>query len=233
MLLDNLSGGFMLFAIIIIIVYSGELIWKDISNRFSMIIDSSPLGNEQIILSKFMAMILAEFLICGVIILTGMAIQIFHGFYEFQLLVYIKYLLLDFLPLLILMTMFTFLIHTLVNNKFMGHGLVILFYVLQGFYGRMGIQHRMFRYASAPTQEYSGMNGFHKFVYPALSFDFYWLMLGIVFLGLSILFIKRGTERSFNVRLGLFRLNWQTSRIQTGDIIRPGSFCDIGLCDLL
>jgi ABC-2 type transport system permease protein len=214
MLLDNLSNSFMLFAIIIMVVYTGELIWKEISNRFSMIIDSSPLSNNQIILSKFTAMILAEILIAGVIILTGIVIQVINGFYEFQLMVYIKYMLLVFLPRMFLLTFLTFLIHTLVNNKFLGHGLVILFYVLQGFYGKLGIQHRLFRYASAPTESYSGMNGFHKFVYPALSFDFYWLMLGILFLSLSILFIKRGTDLGFKTRIGIFRLNWQHSQIK-------------------
>jgi hypothetical protein len=216
MLLNNLSGGFMLFAIIIIIiVYSGELIWKEIGNRFAMIVDSSPLGNEQIILSKFTAMILAELLLIGVIILTGITIQVIHGFYDFQLLVYVKYLFLNFFPFLFLMTFLTFLIHTLVNNKFMGHGLVILFYVLRAFSGKLGINHNLFKYASAPTESYSGMNGFQKFVTPALSFDFYWLMLGIVFLVLSILFIKRGAERGFKTRLGLFRLNWQHSQLKS------------------
>jgi ABC-2 type transport system permease protein len=214
MLLDNLSGGFMLFAIIIMIVYSGELIWKEIGNRFSMILDSSPLSNQQIILSKFTAMILAEILIAGVIMFTGITIQVINGFYEFQLMIYIKYLLLNFLPLLFLFTLLTFLIHTLVNNKFLGHGLVILFYVSRGFYGKLGIQQMLFKYASAPTESYSGMNGFHKFVYPVLSFDFYWLMLGIIFLSLSILFIKRGTESGYKIRLRLFRLNWQHSRIK-------------------
>ncbi|MBN2347875.1 MAG: hypothetical protein JXJ22_03505 [Bacteroidales bacterium] len=214
MLLDNLMGGFMLFAIIIMIVYSGELIWKDISNRFSMIIDSSPLSNGQIILSKFTAMIFTEILIMGIIILTGITIQLINGFFEFRLLVYFKFLLLNFFPTLFLMTLLTFLIHTLVNNKFLGHGLVILFYVFDGFYGKLGIQHGLFQYASAPKESYSGMNGFQKFVFPALSLDFYWLMLGIVFLSLSILFIKRGTERGFKTRLHLFRLNWQNGRIK-------------------
>lgn len=214
MLLDNLTSGFMLFAIIIIIVYSGELIWKEISNRFSMIMDSSPVSNQQIMLSKFTAMIFVEFLLAGVIVATGITIQIINEFYEFQLMVYVKYMLLNLLPMLILMTFLTFLIHTLVNNKFLGHGLVILFYVLQGFYGKLGIQHNLLQYANAPSQSFSGMNGFQKFTVPAIWFDFYWLMLGIVFLSLSILFIKRGTEGGFRTRLNLFRNNWQQSRIK-------------------
>lgn len=214
MLLDNLHAGFLLFAIIIITVYSGELIWKEIGNRFSMIIDASPLSNQQIMLSKFTAMIFVELLLAGVIVATGIAIQVGNGFYEFQLMVYIKYLLLNFMPLMVLMTLLIFLIHTLVNNKFLGHGLVILFYVLQGFYTKLGIQHNLLQYANAPSQSFSGMNGFQKFTEPAIWFDFYWLMLGIVFFSLSILFIKRGTGRDFRTRLNLFRNNWQQSRIK-------------------
>lgn len=214
MLLDNLWSGFLLIAIIIIIVYSGELIWKEIGNRFYMIMDSSPLSNQQIVLSKFTAMVFIEFLLSAVIILFGITLQIIKGFYEFQLMVYIKYVLLNILPMLILMTLLTFLIHTLVNNKFLGHAIVILFYVLQRFYGKLGIQHTMLQYARAPLQSYSDMNGFQKFATPALWFDLYWLMLGIVFLSLSILFIKRGTERGFKARLSLFLNNLKQSRIK-------------------
>lgn len=214
MLLDNLHAGFVLFAIIIITVYSGELIWKEIGNRFFMILDSSPLSNQQIMLSKFTAIVLVELLLAGVIMATGITIQISQGFYEFQLMVYIKYLLLNFMPLLVLMTLLTFLIHTLVNNKFLGHGIVILFYVLQRFYTKLGIQHNLLHYADAPSQSFSGMNGFQKFTEPALWFNFYWLMLGIVFFSLSILFIKRGTARDFRTRLNLFRNNWRQSRIK-------------------
>lgn len=214
MLLDSISTNFILFALIIITVYSGELIWKEIGNRFFMIMDSSPLSNLKIILSKFSAMILMELLLVGVIIITGVVIQLMHGFYDFQPGVYFKSLFLTFFPFLFLMTFITFLIHTLSGNKFLGHGIVILFFVIQMFYSKIGITHLMVRYASSPTKVYSGMNGFEKFVSPALTYDFYWLMLGIVFLGLSILLIKRGTERNFKVRFRIAGINWKNSRIK-------------------
>ncbi|HEX3009540.1 MAG TPA: M1 family aminopeptidase, partial [Bacteroidales bacterium] len=214
MLLDTISSNFMLFALIIIIVYTGELIWKDISNRFSIIMDSSPLSNHKIILSKFSAMIMIELLLVGIIIATGVTIQLLHGFYDFSFGIYFKSLFLNFFPTLFLMTFLTFLVHTLSGNKFLGHGLVILIFVGQMFYRKLGITHLMFKYASSPTMDYSGMNGFQKFVSPALTYDFYWTMAGLVFLCLSILFIKRGTEKGFGIRLQLSRINWKYSRIK-------------------
>ena len=209
MLLDHVVGSFMLFLIIIIIVYTGELIWKDISLRFASIIDSSPLTNRQILLSKFSAMILAELFLLLVIMLTGIAVQVINGFYEFEIPVYIKSLLLNTFPYLFLLTMLTFLIHSLAGNKFLGHGLVILFYALSITSGRLGLQHIMFKYGSSPSESYSDMNGFHKFISPVLALDLYWLMLGIVFLSLSLLLIKRGSELRLNKRLQLMKLYWK------------------------
>ncbi|MBN1952899.1 MAG: hypothetical protein JW801_16970 [Bacteroidales bacterium] len=214
MLLDKLSTGFMIFTIVLLVVYSGELIWKDIHNRFAAILDSSPLSDQQIILSKFTAMILAELLMLVVIILTGMGMQAFLGFFEFQLAVYFKFLFLNFFPMLFLMTLLTFFIHTLVNNKYLGHALIILFYIAQGFYGRLGIWDRMFQYANYPRQGYSGMNGFDKFIFPALSFEFYWLMFGLILLGISMLFLKRGSENSFGMRLRLFRIRLKAGHLK-------------------
>ena len=220
MLLDHVVGSFMLFLIIIIIVYSGELIWKDISLKFASIIDASPLSNRQILLSKFSAMILAELFLLLIIILTGITVQIINGFYEFKILVYIKSLLLNTFPYLFLITMLTFLIHTLAGNKFLGHGLVILFYALNIASGRLGVKHIMLKYGSSLSESYSDMNGFHKFISPVLTLNFYWLMLGIVFFSISLLLIKRGSELRLSSRFKLMKLYWKQGYAK---IIIPGA----------
>ena len=207
MLVDHIAGSFMIFLIIIIIVYSGELLWKDISLRFAPIMDASPLSGNQMVFSKFSAMVLAEMILMLVIILTGMTIQVISGFFEFDLMVYIKSLLLNTFPYMLLITMLTFFIHTLAGNKFLGHGLVVLFYALTITSGRLGLQHILFKYGSSISESYSGMNGFQKFIGPTLLMDFYWLMLGIIFLTLSFLLVRRGSEQQLKYRLGLLKLN--------------------------
>lgn len=211
-LLDFLQGSFMLFVIIIITVYTGELIWKDIDVKFAPVIDAAPISNELIVLSKFTAMILVELFVLLFIMLSGIGIQIASGFFDFQLLVYIKVLMLNTFPYLVLLTFLVFLIHTLINNKYLGHTIVVVFFLLNIFSGQIGLNHVLTRYGSSIERSYSAMNGFQNFVFPALVVNTYWLMLGIIFLTFSILLIKRGNELGMASRIQNMRLAWKTSQ---------------------
>lgn len=208
MLIDALVGGFMLFFIIIIIVYTGEVIWKDIGVGFSSIIDASPLKDVQLLFSKFTALVLMEIIMIGVMIVSGIAVQIINGFFEIQLVVYLKALFLNIFLYLVLITILAFFIHTLVNNKFLGHGIMVALVALNMFAGELGIRHILLKYADAPTRGYSGMNGFQKFVFPALSTDFYWFMLAVILLVISMLLIKRGSQLQLKSRIKNFKLEW-------------------------
>ncbi len=210
MILDMLTGNFMLFLIIIIAFYSGELLWKEIGVKLAPIIDSSALSSRIILLSKFTAMILAEIFLLGVLILTGVLIQTINGFYDFQLLVYIKSLLLNTFPYLFLITLLTFFIHSMVNNKFLGHTIVILFWVANIFLAANDINHNMLWYGNTPSTSYSAMNGFGHFVFPILMFDIYWLMFGLLLFAFSLLMMKRGSEIDFRSRFIKMRRLWKS-----------------------
>lgn len=212
MLLDFLQGSFILFVIIIITVYTGELIWKDIDVKFAPVVDAAPISNRLIVLSKFTAMILVELFVLLIIILSGIGIQISELFFDFQIMVYVKVLLLNTFPYLVLLTFLIFLIHTLINNKYLGHTVVIVFFLLNLFSGEIGLNHVLTRYGSSIEESYSAMNGFQNFVFPALVVDSYWLMLGVVFLTLSILLIKRGNELGIRSRIANMKLDWKKSQ---------------------
>ncbi len=212
MLLDMLSGMFLVFAVIIVAVYTGELIWKDIDVKVAPIFDSTPVSDNLIVLSRFSAMILVELFIILMIMLCGIGIQISEGFYHFQIAVYLKVLLLHVFPYLLIFTFLVFLIHTLINNKFVGHTLVIVFFLLQIFSGQLGMDHVLTQYGNSIEKSYSDMNGFQNFVFPTLIVDLYWFFLGAVFLILSILLIKRGNSLNYLDRLDNARVSLKKSR---------------------
>jgi ABC-2 type transport system permease protein len=209
MIIDILVSNFMLFLVIIIAFYSGELIWKEISVKLSPIIDATPLSSQLILLSKFTTMIFIELFLLCILVLAGMLIQAINGFYDFQLLVYIKTLMLGIFPYLLLTTFLTFFIHTLVNNKFLGHTLVIIFWIANIFLSANDINHNLIYYGNSPNTSYSAMNGLGHFVYPILMFDAYWLMIGIILLSLSVLMIKRGSELGFSARFRKMKKLWK------------------------
>jgi ABC-2 type transport system permease protein len=209
MILDMLTGNFMLFLIIIITFYSGELIWKEIGVRIAPITDAVALPDSLFITAKLGAMLLVELFLLCILVLTGIVMQMINGFYEFELVIYIKSLLLNTFPYLVLITLLTFFIHSMVNNKFLGHTIVIIFWLGNIILAANDIDHNLLWYGSAPTQSYSAMNGFGHFVKPVLFFDFYWLMLGIVLFMIGLLMSKRGSELAFVSRFKKMKLLWK------------------------
>ena len=219
MILDLLKDNFILFIIIIITFYSGELLWKEIDARLAPIIDATSLSSPVMLTAKFTAMILAEIVLLALLILTGIFIQTINGFYDFQLPVYIKTLSLITFPYLFLITLLTFLVHSLVNNKFLGHVIVIVFWISNIFLvTAFDIDHNLAWYANAPTTSYSAMNGLGHFAYPILMFDAYWLMPGIIFMMVALLMMKRGSEIEFRSRLLKARSAWKAG---TGRVVIP------------
>ena len=210
--LEEVINEFLFFGIIIIIIYSGELIWKDIGNKFCILLDSSPVIDKNLLLSKFSAMILIELLILLIMALFTIVLQVFKGFYDFQPVLSLKVLLINNFPFLIFLTILIFLIHTIVNNKYLGHAIVIFLLICKLFTNKIGINHILFRYGNSITEPLSGMNELQKFIFPALSVDFYWLMLGIVFLVLSILIIKRGSDYSLKSRFSNLLSAWKKGK---------------------
>ncbi len=212
MIIDILISNFMLFLIIIIAFYSGELIWKEISVKLSPIIDATPLSSRLILLSKFTTMIFVEVFLLCVLVLSGILIQAINGFYDFQLSIYFKSLLLNIFPYLLLITFLTFFIHTLVNNKFLGHTIVIIFWIANIFLVANDISHNLIYYGNTPNTSYSAMNGLGHFVFPIVMFNLYWLMIGIIFLSLSVLMIKRGSELGFKARFNNLKTQWKVGK---------------------
>ncbi len=209
MIIDILISNFILFLIIIIAFYSGELIWKEINVKLSPIIDATSLSSRLILLSKFTTMIFVEIFLLCILILCGLIIQSVNGFFDFQLSVYFKSLLLNIFPYLMLITFLTFFIHTMVNNKFLGHTLVIIFWIANIFLSANDVNHNLVYYGNTPNTSYSAMNGFGHFVYPILMFNTYWLMLGIILLSVAILMAKRGSELGFRSRLKKMKSSWK------------------------
>ncbi len=218
MIMDLLTGNFMLFLIIIIAFYSGELLWKEIDVKLAPIIDATPLSNHLILLSKLTAMIFVEIFLLVVLILSGVLVQTINGFYDYQIAIYIKSLSLTTFPYLVLITLLTFFVHGLVNNKFLGHTIVILFWIANFFLQANDINHNLIFYGNAPNASYSAMNGFGHFVFPILMFDTYWLMLGIVLFMISLLMMKRGSEIGFVPRFVKMKSLWKAGQ---GKLVIP------------
>ncbi len=203
--LELVGGTFMLFILAIITFYAGELVWRERDAGLAQIQDALPVPTWVISSSKLLALMGVQVLLMAVVMLCGITLQALRGYFEFELPLYVKTLFgLRLLDVWILCSL-AICVHVLVNQKYVAHFLMILYFLVGIALPLLGFEHNLYRFNHAPEWKYSAMNGFGHMLAPFLWFKLYW---GCAALGLAIvarLFWVRGMETGARWRLRLAR----------------------------
>ena len=205
LMLDVLQGGASLFLYIVAALYAGELIWRERDVRFDQIHDALPQKDWTDWLSKFAALALVEVLLLTIVMVVGVIMQTVAGFYRYEVPHYLRELYFIWLPQLVLVVLLALFVHTMVRNKFVGHAIIIGFFVLVPVLYRYGIENRLMLYGEITPYTYSAMNGYGHFVKALFWINLYWLSVGGLLGVLAVLLARRGTETKVKVRLKLMR----------------------------
>jgi ABC-2 type transport system permease protein len=202
----ELIGTFNLFFIIIIVSYTGEVLWKERDVKMDLIYDAMPYPNYVTIAGKFLAMIYIYLVLLVLLMFTGILIQVANGYDNFEIGLYLSSLFTETFSFLVLFTILGFLIHTLVNHKFVGHAIFVLFFITTLVLESVGIEHSLVQFASNELGQYSDMNGFGHYVLPFNWFTLYWFAFGAFFFVLALIFSVRGAETAIKMRLRIGKL---------------------------
>lgn len=132
-ILEYLSGNFMLIMLIIITFYSGELVWREKGYKIDQIMDSLPLPNWLYTGSKLWAMFLILLIMSVILMLSCMSIQIYHGFFNLNIPLYLSNIFSKQLSVYFAFAVLAIFIQTLASNKFTGHVIVLFYYILIAF----------------------------------------------------------------------------------------------------
>ena len=203
--IELLAGSFGLFVLIVITFYAGELAWQERDRRMNQVHDALPIPTWVPFLGKLSALVLVVLTLQCLLIACGLALQASKQYFRFEPMLYVKELLGLQLVNWALMIALIMLVHSLVNNKYLGHFIVILYFIGRGFLGRLGIEHLLFHYGSDPGTTYSDMNRFGPFLDPFAWYKLYWAGFAVLLAVLSNLFWVRGQETTAGWRLMLAR----------------------------
>ena len=205
LMVQSLQGGAFLFLYIIVTIYAGELIWRERNVHFDQIHDSLPVSDSIDWLSKFFALAAVQAVLISVVILCGMIVQTCLGYYHYEIPVYLKEMFLIAYPQVLTFILLALFVHTMVSNKFVGHALVIGFFILIPILYRYGIENRLYLVGEVTPYTYSDMNGYGHFV-PALAWSIsYWFFFCCLLAVVAIALSRRGTDLSWSSRLRLAR----------------------------
>ncbi|NKB87287.1 MAG: hypothetical protein GKS06_03580 [Acidobacteria bacterium] len=223
--IEVLGGSYGLFVVILLTLYSGELVWRERDLKLDQIVDSTPTRSWVAFASKLIALCAVVLILLVVVTFAGLLTQSVLGFFRFELGLYMQKLfgmqLIDY----VLLAIFSLAVHTVVNHKYTGHFLLILFYVGIDLLPLMGIEHSLWRYGSDLGQSYSDMNQHGWFLDPFMWFKAYWAGFAILLAVLSNLLWPRGVDGRIRGRLSEAKLRARTASLALGCV---GGFLAVG-----
>lgn len=209
-------------AMILIIFYAAELIWRERSSDIHSLVYSGPVKNIVPWAAKMGCLAILIMAIITANIGIGIAIQLISGYGSIQWLQYVQLYYYCGWPLLLFAALAVFVI-TLMPNKYIGMLIAATLAAVIIFSRRLGLEHYLLRYASMPDMLNSSMNGFGHY---ALSFKWYmlyWSGLAIVLSSISIIFWRNHREESVRRRV-------LTAVRQSGRLLRLIPFAGLAIC---
>ncbi len=177
---------------ILIVFYSGELIWKARDRKFDGILNTTPMLNWVFFLSKIATLVLLPLLLIATLVVVCIAFQLINGFTAIDLKQYLLLFCFHGIQILIWASMAIF-VQSLARHKYLGMGVtgvIILAFTTPLSY-QLGIEHPMLRIGVMPSITYSNMVGYGIQVKSFPLYTFYWTALGIIFCFLSQLYWNR------------------------------------------
>jgi ABC-2 type transport system permease protein len=207
-LLQVLGGSFVPFVLMIVAFYSGELTFRERDARTDAIIDALPLPDWLPYLSKLLGLMLVPVLLQVVVLLASLGVQLALGYHHHELGLYVHTLFGVDLIAYLQMCVLCLGIHGLVQNKYLGHFVIVVYYMARLFLRKLGLEHNLYLYGGTPEHPYSDMNGFGHLLRGVRWFQAYWALAALLIAVGTFLMWQRGNELGLPLRLRRARERW-------------------------
>lgn len=212
-IIEELREMSIYFFMIILVFYSGEIMWKERDVRLDLIHDASPFSSFINMGSRFLGLLFIYAIVMLSLIAAGVLFQTLNGYYRYELGVYFFGFFLELFPFLALYTFASMFFQALTGKKFIGMLATIAFAVINVAIGVFGLEHALLNFGGQALASYSDMNGYGHFLSAYLWVKIYWVLFGILLLILSSILMAKGTETGLRKR-------WTGGLKQTGKSLR-------------
>ena len=200
--LDLIRGTLYIFTIVVITFYAGVLVWKDREDRMDEIVDATPTPEWVSYTARLVTLVVMVMLVQMGALLSGIAVQAWHGYHRFQLGLYAHELLVRDGSLFVFLAVLAFFIHALSPNKYVGYFSYIAFIVLNFFIWRpLNVATLLVQFGNRPGITYSDFFGEAPFTRSWDWFTVYWLLFCGLLAILTVMFWPRGKQDRWAGRL--------------------------------
>ncbi|MEM1321582.1 MAG: ABC transporter permease [Bacteroidota bacterium] len=201
--MTNFRMTFGVFVIILLMVWAGELFFKDRSAKFWQIADALPIPVWTVALSRFIAISLVALMIVLTFMLTGIVVQVMKGetalidfsLYAYDLLGYnwgwLTY---------VLQIALVFFIAGLTRNRILTHIIACGIFILTIMAFDLGLMEQaIYGYAVVPGMEdWSEINGYGMWISAAGWYFGMWALLALAFVLAGIWMWQRGSQKKWS-----------------------------------
>jgi ABC-2 type transport system permease protein len=215
MQIDTASGLFTFFLLILIIFYSGVVVWRERDCKVDELVGASPVSNLVLFGSKFISLLflcLSLFFAC---MITCIAIQTYEGYHNYELGLYIKELFVLKIFSLIVIVALAMSLQVFFKNRYVGFFVMVLIMMgIPAILNAISYKNDMLQFNSSGAQmQYSDMNGAGHTLGTFFVYKTYWIGLMLIFSVFSVAMYQRGKEQGFKTRfkqgLKKFKLSYK------------------------
>jgi hypothetical protein len=205
-IIDAISGSTMMFIVIILVFFSGELVWRDRDSKINEVVDATPHNSIISLAAKALSLVAITSLLNWFFIICGILYQLAHGYTNIELDVYFIDFVFTNLSTFFVWAGVMIMIQVIVNNKYIGYFISILVLFLWGILMSMlDISTNMLSVGGSPSVRYSDMSGFGPGVEGAIWFNTYWGLFAILSLMIAGALWNRGTTSSLADRIQIMK----------------------------
>lgn len=210
----QIGGGiFQFFMIILIVFYAGITVWRERDAKVDELIGVAPIAPWVSFASKLTALVLVQVSLLFVIMITGITLQMYNGYYKVEITQYFKELFGFKLLSLTLICILAMAVQVIINNKYVAYFVAVFILILLPIaFTLLEWNNQLILFnSSGPRLPYSDMNGYGHSIYPFFIFKTYWTGFAIILVAVSNLLWVRGKEKGFKSRLRIAKPLFNTT----------------------
>jgi len=182
-MLDQIGNVSTMFIFIILVFFSGELVWRDRDSHINEVIDGTPHNSVISLFAKTLSLIFTNF---------ELGVYLTDFFYNGLLLYTI------FAGTLVAIQVF-------INHKYIGYFVsILLLFGVDLVLVMLEVESSMLSFASTPSIRYSDMNGFGPGLLGKQWFSTYWILMAVVALLFAGVVWPRGTNNLLKNRFSKY-----------------------------
>lgn len=196
-----LKSVFSVVLMLIAVYYAGEVVWRERERRIHEIIGAAPLPGWAFAVPKILAVALVLIAAVLVAAATGVLVQLIKGYTRLELDHYLLWYLLPESFDMIVLAVLAIFAQVASPSKFVGWGLMLLYFVAGIMLPKLGFGQHLWVYGSAPGEPLSDMNGAGIYWIAAWWYRLVWGAVALVLAVLAHLLWQRGAAQRLRPRL--------------------------------